>query len=204
MPSPKHRAPLAPCCVALLSTLFPVVALPACADSLYRPGVTRGMFGDRRARGVGDVVTIQITESTIASQDATSDASRKSSSRAEGGSGLWGLLDRVPSATLGGSTEHKGSGSTTRSSRLVSTISCRVIEITPNGQLVVSGERSVRINQDTQTIRFRGIVRPEDVDLDNLVPSSLVADARIEVVGKGPIDRHVRPGILSRIFQFLF
>jgi flagellar L-ring protein precursor FlgH len=150
------------------------------------------------------VVTIQITESTIASQDASSEASRQANSRAEGGSGLWGILDYVPSATVSGSTEHKGSGSTTRSSRLVSTISCRVVEITPNGQLVVAGERSVRVNEDTQTIRFHGIVRPEDVDLDNLIPSSLVADARIEVVGKGPMNRHVKPGFLSRIFQFLF
>jgi flagellar L-ring protein precursor FlgH len=204
MKSNRPFLPRALCSAILLTALTLLIVWPARGDSLYRPGVTRGMFSDRRARGVGDVLTIQITETTLASQDATSEASRKANSRADGGTGLWGILDHVPSATLSGTTEHKGSGSTTRSSRLITTMSCRVVEITPNGQLVVSGERSVRVNDDTQTIRFHGIVRPEDVNLDNIVPSSLVADARIEVVGKGPINRHVKPGILSRIFQFLF
>jgi flagellar L-ring protein FlgH len=174
------------------------------ADSLYQPASSRSMFADRKARLVGDVITVQITESTVASQNADSQAKRSLNAKADGGSGLWGILDWVPSATLSGNVEHKGSGSSSRSSQLVSTITCRVAEITPGGQLVVTGERSIKVNQDTQTIRFRGIVRPEDIDPGNSVLSSLVADARIEVLGKGPIDRHVKPGFLSRIFEFLF
>jgi len=162
------------------------------------------MFADRKARAVGDVVTVLVTESTSATQDADSEAKRSLDAVASGGSGLFGILKRVPKATLGGSTSHKGSGSTTRSSRLTSTITCRVIEITSGGQLVLEGERALKINADTQVLRFRGHVRPDDIAPDNTVLSGAVADARIEVLGKGPIDRHVKPGILSRIFEFLF
>jgi flagellar L-ring protein precursor FlgH len=176
----------------------------AWSSSLYNPDRPRSMFADRKARAVGDVITIQIIESTVASQDADSDVQRRFSGQAEGGSGLFGLFDRLPKATLGGNINHKGSGTTTRSSRLVSTITCRVAEITPGGQLVVTGERSVRVNADTQMVRFRGVIRSEDVNPDNTVSSSLVADAQVEVVGKGPISRNVKPGLLTRIFDFLF
>src|SRR5919197_157435 len=135
----KHPLSHGRLAVALIA-LGAIVAAPALrADSLYNPGTSRSMFADRRARAVGDVVTVEITENTIASQDADSELQRKLSARAEGGSGLFGILKLVPRAALGGSVEHKGSGATSRSSRLVSTIRCRVIEITPGGQLVVSG-----------------------------------------------------------------
>jgi len=194
------------CAPALLLGLMAVaVRLPARADSLYPPEKSKSMFADRRARAVGDVVTVVITESTVASQDAASAAQRSLNAQVEHGSGgLFGLLKLVPKATLGGTIDQKGTGSTSRSSKLVTTITCRVADITPGGQLVISGERSVRVNSDTQTIKFHGIARPDDVAPDNTIASGSVADARIEVLGNGPIDRHVRPGILSRIFQFLF
>jgi len=163
------------------------------------------MFADRRAREVGDAVTVVITESTVATQDAASAAQRSLNAQANGGKGgLFGLLKLIPKATLGGSTDQKGTGSTSRTSKLTSTITCRVVEITPAGLLVISGERSVKVNADTQTIKFHGLARPDDVAPDNTIASGSVADARIEVLGSGPIDRHVRPGVLSRIFQYLF
>jgi flagellar L-ring protein FlgH len=179
--------------------------LVAQADSLYPPGTARSMFADRRAREVGDAITVVITESTVATQDAASAAQRSLNAQANGGTGgLFGLLKLIPKATLGGSTDQKGTGSTSRSSKLTSTITCRVVEITPAGLLVISGERSVKVNADTQTIKFHGLARPDDVAPDNTIASGSVADARIEVLGSGPIDRHVRSGVLSRIFQYLF
>src|ERR1043166_563743 len=94
---------------------------PAAAGSLYDPDHTRSMFADRRARLLGDVITVPIIESTTATEDAHSADQRKLTARAEGGSGLFGILKLVPKATLGGSVEHKGSGSTSRSSRLATT-----------------------------------------------------------------------------------
>jgi flagellar L-ring protein precursor FlgH len=193
-----------PLAAVVLGLAVVSMAGPASADSLYPAGKYRNMFTDRKARAVGDVVTVLITESTVASEAAASDAQRSLNANARGGTGLFGLFKLVPKATLGGDTQHKGSGSTSRSSRLTTTITCKVVEITPAGQLVLQGERSLKINADTQTIQFHGIARPEDVDPDNTILSSSVADAQIAVAGKGPIDQHVKTGILSRLFRFLF
>jgi flagellar L-ring protein FlgH len=179
-------------------------ALPSAADSLYDPGKSRSMFADRKARAVGDVVTVLITESTVASQDAQSSDQRSLAATAGGGSGLFGILKLVPKASLNGSTDHKGSGTTTRNSKLATIMTCSVVAITPAGLLVLKGERSLKVNADTQIIVFHGVARPEDVSPDNTIASGSVADAQIEVLGNGPIDRHVKTGILSRIFQYLF
>lgn len=179
--------------------------VPAQADSLYKPGKSRSMFADRKARAVGDVVTVLVTENTVAVQDANSDLARGTEATAGGGTGGWfNMLRVVPKATLSGNTKQQGSGSTSRNTRVISTISCRVVNITEGGMLTIRGERFIRTNNDTQTVAFNGIVRPEDVEPDNTVTSGSVADARIEISGKGPISRHVKPGILSRIFEFLF
>src|SRR3954454_12740879 len=111
--------------VLLLGLMAVAVRLPARADSLYSPEKSKSMFADRRARAVGDVVTVVITESTVASQDAASAAQRSLNAQVEHGSGgLFGLLKLVPKATLGGSADQKGMGSTSRSSKLASTITC--------------------------------------------------------------------------------
>lgn len=192
-------------CVAMLVGIgAALLSSPLRADSLYVPGAYRSMFADRKARAVGDVITVLITESTVAVQDADADAQRSLDAAAGGGSGLFGILKLVPRARLNGSTSQKGSGSTSRASRVTSTITCRVTAVTPGGLLTLLGERGLKVNADTQTIRFSGTVRAEDVAPDNTVLSGSVADAQIEVLGKGPIDRHVKPGLLSRIFEFLF
>jgi flagellar L-ring protein precursor FlgH len=163
------------------------------------------MFADRKAHAIGDVVTVVITESTVASQDASSTAQRSLDAKAAGGSGGWfNILDEVPKATLSGSTDHKGTGTTSRNSKLITTITCSIVGITPGGQLVISGDRKLKINADTQLIRFHGVARPEDVEQDNTIASGSVANAEIELLGKGPIDRHVKTGLLSRIFEYLF
>lgn len=186
--------------LALLSILSPMAG----ADTLWPTDKARSMFADRRAHAVGDVVTVVISESTTAVQSADIDMKRSSDTTAGGGTGLWGLLKLAPKATMTGTSASKGSGSTTRNSRLVTTITCRVAELTPTGQLVIKGERTVKVNEDLQTLRFTGIARTEDILADNTVNSTVVADAKIEVFGKGPVDRHAKPGLLSRVFGLLF
>lgn len=187
-----------------LLAVLAVLAPGAAADTIYPKEKSRSLFADRRAYAVGDVVTVLLSENTLAVQSADMDLTRRSDARAEGGSGLWGLLRLAPRASVGGAVSQKGSGATTRSSRLVSTITCRVVQVTPGGTLVVRGERTLKINDDVQTIRFTGLARPEDVGSDNILSSSVLAEARIEVFGKGPVDRQARPGLLSRIVEILF
>jgi flagellar L-ring protein FlgH len=189
----------------LVGVLTGGVALCAAADSIYPQSKGRSMFADRKAHAIGDVITVLITENTVASQDADTNISKDVKAKAEGGAkGPFNLLSLLPKASLGGSSSHKGSGSTTRNSKVVSTMSCRIVEITPSGQLMLKGERSLKINADTQVVRLTGVIRPDDIDQDNTVLSGAIADAKIEVDGKGPIEQHSKPGILMRIFQFLF
>ena len=174
------------------------------ADSIYKKQV-RSMFADRKAVGVGDIVTVLITETTVASQQADTNLNRDVKASATGGSkGPFNLLSLIPRASLGGSASHKGTGSTSRSSNLVSQITCRVTEVTQNGLLVIKGDHWLRVNADNQVIRLTGTIRPDDIQTDNTIASSFIADGKIDVVGKGPIDQHTRPGLLMRVFQFLF
>src|SRR5262245_45040749 len=179
--SPINR-PVSPAKIIALA-VFLAAAVPTGADSLYVPGKTKSMFAERKARAVGDVVTVLITESTVATQDANLNVQRSVVAAAKGGNGgPFNILEFVPPSTLSGSVTQKGSGATSRTSQLTSTITCRVVALTPAGQLVLDGDRKVRVNADTQTIKFSGIVRPEDVSPDNTVPSEAIADARIEVL----------------------
>lgn len=187
-----------------LATLTATLTPLALADSIYPTEKKRSMFSDRRANAVGDVVTVIIVESTTAVQSSDVDLKRSGDASASGGSGLWGLMKLVPRASLGGSSAQKGSGTTTRNSRLTTTITCRVVEVSATGQLTIRGDRTMKINDDVQTLRFSGIARFEDVAQDNTLSSNMVADAQIEVFGKGPTDRSAKPGILSRIFEVLF
>lgn len=180
------------------------LASVAQADGIYPIDKKRSMFADRRANAIGDVVTVIITENTTAVQSADVGLKRTGEASASGGSGLWGLMKLVPRASVGGSTAQTGSGSTARNSRLTTTITCRISEITPTGQLVLKGDRTLKINDDVQTLRFSGIARVEDVAQDNTLSSNVVANAQIEVFGKGPVEKHTRPGLLNRIFEFLF
>jgi flagellar L-ring protein FlgH len=189
----------------LIAALALGIAGQCAADSLYVPGKSKSMFADRKARAAGDVLTVLITETTTAVQDADSELARSTSASAGGGTGgFFNVLRLIPKATLSGSTKQEGKGSTARTSKVISTITCKVVNVTEGGMLVVRGERHLKTNKDVQTVTFHGIVRPEDVDPANTVLSTQVADARIEITGKGPIDRHIRPGILSRIFEILF
>lgn len=188
----------------LAGTAFP--ARPAPADSLYVPGKSRSMFSDRKARGVGDIVTVLVTETTMAALDADSAGARQTEIAAQGGSGFFfNLFSKlIPKVGLAGKSKTSGNGVTSRNSALAGRITVKVVEVTPAGQLVLQGERVIRTNQDTQTIRFTGIARTEDLQPDNTIQSGFVGDAKIEVTGKGPIDQNIRPGILSRVLRYLF
>src|SRR5262249_24477565 len=181
--------------LAALSLLISEITGPANADSISPQSKARSMFADRKAHAVGDVITVLITENTVASQDADTNTSKEVKATANGGAkGPFNLMSLIPSASLGGSATHKGSGSTSRNSKVVSTMTCRIAEITPSGQFLLKGERSLKINADTQIVRLTGIIRPEDIDADNSVSSGAIADAKIEVDGKGPVEQQSKPG----------
>jgi flagellar L-ring protein precursor FlgH len=164
----------------------PVVAVPIAAapanGSIFQVASYRPIFEDRRARMPGDALTINIVEKTTATKDASGTGS-KTGSTASSITKLFG----IPTSTtdqLGanGSTANKyeDKGSTSSSNTFTGSIGVTVSEVLPNGYLVVSGEKQVALDKGAEFIRFSGVVNPDNIVSGNQVPSSQVADARIE------------------------
>ena len=174
-----------------------------------------GVTDDVKARRRGDIITIVISETASASKEAKTGTSRDSSVSA-GMPHLLGLEDTGIfknnfadlSKILNASTNSKfqGTGSTSRQENLKATITARVIDVTPNGNLMIEGRRNIRVNEEDQIIVLEGTVRSRDVAQDNTVNSIFVADARISYSGRGIISDRQSPGwlmnILDKIWPF--
>lgn len=158
---------------------------------------------DFRANQLDDIVTILVTENASAVAAGVTNTSRKSSAQ-NGISALGGTLaptnPLVNLATLGGIQQLQGSGQTSRTLTLSTTLSARVIDVRPNGTLIVEGTRDIVINSEKQAITVRGVVRPTDITTANTVRSTQVANLEIEVNGKGVVgDAIKRPFFLYRL-----
>jgi flagellar L-ring protein precursor FlgH len=179
----------------LLSTVS--ASLPA--ENLFRSGNWAALASDRRPEKVGDAITILIAENQQASNSVRQGSKKRSSLD---GQIFWGgSFDKSAGASVGGSYE--GEGTSARSDRIVAQLSAVVTAIEPNGDLRVSGWQRLRINGELTNIKVAGRIRPQDVTGDNLVLSSRLADATIEYEGRGFASRSAKPGIVSRIFNWL-
>ena len=164
---------------------------------------------DFKARRKGDIVTILISESASASKEAKTDTSRSSDIKA-GITNFMGLekqlksvLGADPSNMVGANAEssYAGSGSTSRQERLTATVSAKVTDVLPNGNLLVEGRRNVKVNNEDQIIIIEGTVRPSDIGPNNFISSALIADAKISYSGKGIISDRQNPGWLMNIID---
>ncbi len=166
------------------------------------------MFTDQKARTVGDIVTIRITESSAATNKAST-ATDRSSSLSASVDAFFNAEKRFPadqpffnpfSKVAGGlDSEFQGAGTTKRSGDLNAYITALVTQVLPNGNLVVTGSREVLINNENQIIQLTGVVRPRDINADNQVLSTYVADARISYSGTGVVNDRQRPGWLTSL-----
>jgi len=167
---------------------------------------------DYKARRRGDIVTIIITENASASKEAKTDTSRASTVNA-GIPNFMGLeragfiknnLDLSNLMNADVKSSYAGSGSTSRQETLNASISAKVIDVLPNGNLQVEGRRNVKVNNEDQVIIIEGTVRPADIGPNNTVNSIYVADARISYSGKGIISDRQSPGWLMNIVDKLW
>lgn len=163
----------------------------------YRPG-----FEDRRARAVGDIVTIQIVENVSASQVSSSTANRTSSMQA--GVSAFPFLSPIDQANLNVGTssasDFSGKGGTVSANTFTGSITTTVMEVLPNGHLVVVGEKQIGVNQNVDVLRFSGTVDPRLVQPGGIVSSTQVANARIESKGRGAQGEAQTVGWLTRFF----
>jgi flagellar L-ring protein FlgH len=159
---------------------------------------------DFRARELNDSVTIRVVETTVASTSADAKTTKDSAMSTQVNS-LFGLekhIDELPNLINGKSTSaFKGAGSTSRTSSLVTSVSARVVDVLPNGYLLVEGAREVRLNNENQTITITGIVRPVDISQSNVVLSSAISQMSVRVQGKGLVSQPLNPGWLFKILN---
>lgn len=195
----------------------PIINPPSSKGSLFREGSSLFAYADNRARFIGDLVTVKIIE-TYQSSNNVKQGSGKTSSIKAGINKIFGYENQfqktlpLPSgfdpthlADASLSTTTSGQGQTQRESRILATISARVVEVLPNGNLVIQGVRTVKRNRDLEYITITGIVRPQDIEADNSVLSTKISDLYVEYSGKGPSSEATSgPGILTRLLQLFW
>ena len=175
---------------------------PAPNGSIYQAGVSRTLFEDRRARYVGDTLTITITETTSASTASNTKASRSGSISASvpSVSGLPGKSLQGLELSASSDITHDGKGDAAAKNAFTGSITVTVIEVLANGNLLVSGEKQVSVGAGTEYIRLSGVVNPYFINAANTISSTNVADARIEYKESGVISEAQVMGWLARFF----
>jgi flagellar L-ring protein FlgH len=179
----------------------------AAPGSLYAAG-NAGLFEDRVATRIGDMLVIKIDERESALRDASSKLEKKSETE-YGVPASFGILAALqtghpnldPAKLFGTDSNSKfnGSGKLEREGRLTATLPVRVRQVLPNGDFFVEGTKVVMVDAEEHHIYVSGIVRPADIAEDNSVPSSRVGDAEIEYAGTGDVSDQQRQGWLSRV-----
>ena len=177
-------------------------AMAPANGSIYNIATARPLFEDRRARLVGDTLTINIAEKTAAAKKSDTKADRTHDASL-GIPTIAGLpLKTFQGATLSANsnTAFEGSGENTSSNNFTGTLTVTVIEVYPNGNLLVSGEKQIGLKEGEEFIRFSGVVNPITITAANTVASTQVADARIEYKANGFLDSAQVMGWLGRFF----
>jgi flagellar L-ring protein FlgH len=176
-----------------------LMAQAAFGQSLYDSTTYRPLSTDLRAHAVGDAITVLIFEAATASSTASTSASRSSSIAARASD-----FGEPVGGDLSIDNDFDGGGEERRSGQLVAQITVTVREVLPNGDLVVQGDQQISLNSESQRILVEGRVRPQDIQADNSVLSSRMADARIEFKGRGLLSAREKPGLLARLFHWIF
>jgi flagellar L-ring protein FlgH len=163
------------------------------SGSIFQPNMASvSLFsGDRRPRFVGDTLKVNIAENLNATSTINTDTSKSTGISAKGpgakaGVGIFSSIFNLD-ATASGSNTFKGEGTSQNSNVFTGQVAATVINVLPNGNLVVAGDRQISLNGGVNVLRFSGIVNPKDIQAGNIVASADTVNARIEVVGHGDV-----------------
>jgi flagellar L-ring protein precursor FlgH len=177
--------------------------------AIYQAGYDMRLFEDIKSRRVGDILTVILVEATAAKKQADMNAAKNMSLATTGSvPTLLGIAGQAllgaNSAVSGGYTMNRnevGTGKADQSNSLTGGISVTVVEVLPNGNLRVRGEKRVTLNDGSEYVRVSGIVRPIDVSVSNTIPSTLIADATIMYTGDGNMADTNKAGWFNRILN---
>lgn len=166
-------------------------------------------YADHRARAVNDIVTVVIGESSESKRSAQTKTSKENSVQAGLGSfpgvlHIEAVLKKIFKIDASAKSAHEGKGNIDRSDSVTATITARVVKVFENGNLLIEGRRAVAVNDETQYLVLSGVIRPQDVGVDNMISSTKVADAEIHMEGSGILAEKQRPGMLQRVLDWLW
>jgi flagellar L-ring protein FlgH len=188
---------------------------PRTNGSLWRDSA--GLYEDRKARGLNDLVTIKIVESSSASKKADTATSRASNvdlgvdsffgnslnfNMAKLGQGSASVLNSELKAHA--KNDFTGAGNTTREGSLVATITARVVDVLPNGNFIIESRKDITVNREKQLLLLRGVIRPDDIAGDNTILSSYVANAEMIYTGDGVVNDKQGQGWLIRLLDWVW
>jgi len=195
----------------LVASVALATAVPATAGSLWRSAHARetAMFTDRKARRVGDIITVVVSESASVSASKRTKTDKTADVDAAVEAFLWDPASSnmgshngsLPQMRMGGSNSFEGGGEINNRQTISARAAVTVVDVLPNGNLVIEGSRFVSYSGEKQYAILRGIVRLDDITNTNTVASSSIADARVEFVSEGTISANQRKGWFSRVID---
>ncbi len=193
-----------PCVLSAMSLSAEATQIQPCNPSLWKDH-KGNRYSNRKAMHVGDLITVVVVESSQGTNRSSLSSKKESKLDINSGEGE-GALDFFRLFRLGSNIkdETDGSGQTSISGQLTTTLTVRVREIQPDGSLVIEGSRRVSVNNDEDLITLHGLARPEDIRADNTILSTRLAEVRISYSGKGPVKSAARKGIFQRVFSWIF
>jgi len=194
--------PFAPMAAPAAAIVAP--SAPASEGSIYG-GRSMRLFEDNKARDVGDLVTIVLVENTSARAQANTSVSKESTidmaAPTIAGVPITYKGNPILQASAEGSRDFKGAGNSTQSNRLNGSVTATVVQNLGNGNLLVRGQKQMRLNQGDELIQVQGIVRTADIGPDNRISSDRVGEAQIVYGGRGTLARSNAMGWLGRFFN---
>ncbi|MGC6486674.1 MAG: flagellar basal body L-ring protein FlgH [Planctomycetota bacterium] len=193
---------------AFAGALLALLAAPAAAQNPYtKTGVRLSAISDLRARNVGDILTVLIQEQTTVRNEERVERSNDTTLAAR--LDAYSLSSKtfndniLPRIDIRKQQDFNGEARQNTNSDVRASVAVVVIDVQPNGNLVVAGTRSVQVNDETRTLRISGLVRPLDVTPANTIGSAQVADARIAITGEGGNTRKITRGPIGQLFDTL-
>ena len=171
------------------------------ADSLWKP-TSGSLFTDLKARQVGDLVTVLISESSASTLKAGSDFNK--SVEHSNNAGIGPFLKLIPEIGFSSEQSGKAGGQSTMSNQLVAKVTASVTQVLTNGVLEIQAQRTLVTNGEKQEITLTGHVRPEDIEADNTLLSTYLADVQINFTGKGAIADRQKEGVITKLIRFIF
>lgn len=193
----------------LLAAGLSLVAAPAAGQTLWHDDTSRSMFADKRARNVGDLITVVIQENTSSSKQNNTKTAKESSLDSAidtffyspQGSSFLTKGGQMPAVKLAGKSGFSGGGQINNSERITARFAVRVVDTLPNGNLIIEGRRQTKISGETTDAVLRGVVRAEDINSGNSVYSYQIADATIQYLSKGVVSDSQRKGWFMRVWD---